>query len=450
MRAGFVVMLSVVMPSSAALCDTLTVGAGMKFATIEAANAAAAPGDTIEVYPAEGDGVYRRPAVYVTKQGLRFIAKASNGRRIVLDGDGFDYNGVGLTPRAIFQVNLGADDVLIEGFELRRARNGSHNGAGVRINQAARVTVRNCDIHHNQMGVMSNGARGDPTAAADQLIEYCIVHENGEPKHPGFNHNFYLGGTSATIQFCDVYGSLTGHNIKSRAHFNLIQYNHVHDSANREFDLVDAWDTTRPNSHAVLIANYIVKRDPINGNSNVIHFGQDGGGEHDGTLFLINNTIVTPHYGPVIQLTAAAVRARLVNNIVFNNRQNGPRLYALQNVNDPHVIAGDHNWFSRGYDVNPTALDPASTYRGENLGDHPGFYKPAARDFRLRDPAAANWPPQASPAYADGGGANQSGIPGNQYRHPAQRFPRGGPWAAYIGAGVERWPVALRRETKQP
>ena len=37
------------------------------------------------------------------------------------------------------------------------AHNASHNGAGVRINQANDILVTHCEIHDNDMGVMSNG-----------------------------------------------------------------------------------------------------------------------------------------------------------------------------------------------------------------------------------------------------------------------------------------------------
>jgi hypothetical protein len=45
----------------------------------------------------------------------------------------------------------------LEGFELNGAHNATHNGAAVRINQANGVTIRDCLIHHSDMGIMSNG-----------------------------------------------------------------------------------------------------------------------------------------------------------------------------------------------------------------------------------------------------------------------------------------------------
>ena len=146
----------------------MAVGEGEKFPRIEAALAAAKPGDTINVHPLPGNRPYEKVALMVREPGVSI--RAVGRRRIPLDGKGFDYSGRGSVPRAIVQFHEGAHGSSIEGFELRGAHNGSHNGAGVRINQANDVTVRHCTIHHNDMGIMSNG-NGTPHAAAGQLIE---------------------------------------------------------------------------------------------------------------------------------------------------------------------------------------------------------------------------------------------------------------------------------------
>jgi hypothetical protein len=271
---------------------------------LEKALTAARAGDVIEV----ADGTYEGVALYVTKARLTIRAK---GKRAILSGKGFDYSGEGSAPRAIVQFNPDADGCVLEGFELTGAHNGSHNGAGVRINDAADVVVRACDIHGNDMGIMSNGAE-----ATNQRIERCTIHHNGDKDDPGTNHNLYLGGADVTLSGCEVHHSLTGHNVKSRAHVTRVEYSFIHDSANREFDLVDDEETAQPESHAILVGNLIVKAKEMEGNKAVIHFGQDGGGEHDGTLFLVHNTIVTPYETPVITLSAPAAKARAIGNVV--------------------------------------------------------------------------------------------------------------------------------------
>ena len=120
-------------------------------------------------------------------------------------------------------------------------------------------------------------AHAEAGTAVNQLIEHCEIHSNGDDRLPGFNHNLYLGGTSVTLRFSEVHHALTGHNVKSSAHFNRIEYSYVHHSNNREFDLVGASDNAPPGSHSVLLGNIIAKDPRAWGNRAVIHFGQQGG-----------------------------------------------------------------------------------------------------------------------------------------------------------------------------
>lgn len=413
----------------------LTVGAGRQFARIEAAYAAAQPGDTIEIYPAPGDGIYRQPALRVSKPRLQFVGQGE--RPVILDGTGFEYKGEGPVPRAILQIEPDAQGVVIENLELRGAHNRSFNGAGVRINQANGVTVRRCHIHANDMGIMSNGNSAGTPAARDQLIEYCRIHANGNEKDPGYNHNLYLGGDSVTLQFCDISDSLTGHNVKSRAHFNLIRYNAIHDSANRELDLVDAADTAREHSHSVLIGNFIAKKRQMTGNTEVIHFGREGSGRHRGALFLLYNTIVTPYPGPVLTLSDPSGRASLFNNIIFNPEQSSPQLFAISQEPAGPVLTGSNNWISRGYDLSKTTLDRESRYTGPRRESEPGFAEAAQGDYRLR--AVASPLRAVVPVwFLDGSGRKVSVTLAYQYRAPAAREPRRPEDASVVGAGVKR------------
>ena len=237
----------------------LAIGPGKQFDRIEPALARAKPGDTILVFPPGEGQAYEKVALYVATPKLTIKAKTARaGDRIILSGKGFDYSGRGHIPRAIVQFSPGADGCTLEGFELAAAHNESHNGAGVRINQANDVTIRRCEIHGNDMGIMSNGD-GTEKTAVNQRIENCLIHSNGDRSEPGYNHNLYLGGTSVTVEACEVHSSLTGHNIKSRARLTRVLWCYVHDSANRELDLVDARDTTAEHSDAVVAGCVIVK-----------------------------------------------------------------------------------------------------------------------------------------------------------------------------------------------
>lgn len=420
---------------------TLEVGPGKPFSRIEQANAQAHPGDVILVYPRSAGQSYEQTAVYVRQARLTFRAVPAEGSRWVkIDGSGFGYSGSGSTPRAIFQFNAGTDHCVLEGFELSGAHNDSHNGAGVRINQASHVTVRHCSIHNNDMGIMSNGD-GSLERGVNQWIEFCEIHHNGDPADPGYNHNLYLGGTSVTLHACEVHSSLTGHNVKSRAHHNRVEYCYIHDSANREFDLVDAADTVRPDSHAVLLGNVVVKDPNCGGNRGVIHFGQDGGKEHDGTLHLMFNTIVTPFMSSVVDLSAPKAKAQLTGNLVWDagRRQNGQKLVAVRAGASLNSALGTHNRLSGMFaDLAGMAFEPATNL--VRRFDSPPFADPPQHDYRLL-PAAARQlgtpldskrlSVPATPGAADTVGDAPLAW---QYRHPAGKQPRETTAALTLGA----------------
>jgi len=384
--------------SVSAVAADLEVGPSHKFTSIEAAVAAAQTGDVILVHPLPGNAAYARPAVFVRKPRVTIRGV---GGRVRLDGKGFNYSGIGRAPRAMFQFEPGADGCVLEGFEMFGARGEDHNGSGVRIQGANRVTVRNCDIHHNDMGIMSNGD-GTLRRGANQLIESCTIHHNGSGKRPGYNHNLYLGGASATLRSCEVHHSTTGHNVKSRCHITRIESCYIHHSANREFDLVDGRETAQTESDAILVGNVIFKDPDCPGNRNVIHFGQDGGGKHRGTLRLSFNTIVTPFASPIVRLSAPDARTEWIGNLVIGEGRNlvspaGERL------------TGHRNWIVGAY--RPGGLAP----QRNTFADlpRPRFENPGSHDFR---------PTAKTARKLEAAGA--AGSPRTQYAHPCKSAPR--------------------------
>ncbi|MBP7933076.1 MAG: right-handed parallel beta-helix repeat-containing protein [Phycisphaerae bacterium] len=413
--------------SPQARAATLEVGPGKAFFRIEKACGQARTGDTILVYPLAGNAAYEQVAVTVREKDLTFrAAPTEKGKHIRLSGLGFNYTGEGNTPRAIFQFSPGADGSVLEGFELTGAHNNSHNGAAVRIHQANHVTIRRCSIHHNDMGIMSNGD-GTPATAVDQRIEFCEIHHNGDPAEPGYNHNLYLGGTSVTLSYCQIHHSLTGHNIKSRTHHTRVQYCYVHHSANRELDLVDSVDTARPDSHAVLLANIIVKDPQSKGNRGVIHFGHDGDQPRDGTLFLTFNTILTPFIAPIVDLSSPKTRANLTGNLITDGgaRQNRQVMAAARDGARLGNVIGTHNWFSGSFSCDDTGLDAKTNRLNDTMANL--FTNPAAHDFHLARSAPPNF---ASSFSIDQ--LTLPSVPGMpdtdaqpalkwQYRHPADR-----------------------------
>lgn len=313
----------------------LRVGAGEAYRRIEDAVAAAKSGDEVVALAGE----YPRTAVRIVTPGLTIRAQG----HVVIDGKGFEYSGAGAIPRAAFEI--AADGVSIRGFEIKGAHNGSHNGAGVRINAAKKAQVTDCDIHDNDMGVMSNGRAGDAEAGTDQTIERCHIHHNGDPGEPGQNHNLYLGGASATIRFCEIDHSTTGHNLKSRAHLTRVEHCWIHDAASREMDFVDAWDTERAGSDAVVVGCVIAKDPQCEGNRGVIHFGREHG-RRIGRLTVLNATITTPFATPVVSLTGGEVSAEFVDCVIKAKAivEGGPSTVRTAPTSPEYRWAGNGKW----------------------------------------------------------------------------------------------------------
>lgn len=429
--AGVVLLgLALAAGGRAAAADR-TVGRGKEFKRIEDAYAAASPGDVILVYPRDGGEPYEQTAVLVRKPRLTFrgaagdVARAAGGgsaELVRISGTGFDYSGRGNTPRAVFQFDPEADGCVLEGFEIFGAHNESHNGAGVRINQADGVVIRGCRIHGNDMGIMSNG-NGSLEAGVDQRIEYCRIYENGDPADPGYNHNLYLGGTSVRLRFCEIYGSLTGHNVKSRAHHTWVECCYIHDSANRELDLVDAAETSLPESHALLWGNVIAKNPRCAGNRGVIHFGQDGGKGRDGTAFLYFNTIVTPFISPVVELSTPGAQVRMIGNLISDggSRQTGQSLIGMRGDAKPVVGVVADNWLAGSFAFRPGF----QAGEDDNLfaWAWPLFTDPAAGDFRLDrrvvPPKRPRFPADRIVIPAFLGAESHAEPPAWRYVHPA-------------------------------
>lgn len=380
----------------ATLSSLITVGPKGQFARLEQALEAAHPGDRIVVAPAEN--AYARTAVRIRVSHVTI--EGGGASPVTLSGVGFDYSGAGSVPRAIIEVEPGADGVTIRNLQLRGAHNRSHNGAGIRINGANHVTVERCDIAQNDMGVMSNGTDIPHAVAEDQRFLDCHIHNNGDVADPGYNHNLYLGGMSATLRHCEVAHSTTGHNVKSRAHFTLLQDCFVHDAANRECDFVEARETERHDSNAALVNCVVVKRPDCPGNRVVIHFGREKGIRRGG-LWLIQDTIITPFASAVIQMDGDHVHADLEGNVILNSRQANPILAACSDGANVGFVTGRSNWLSKGYKLSDTAIDSKTRYAGTNIGETLGLTAPPFRAKGLPDIGVPN------PAYYRDGAGRQ-------------------------------------------
>ena len=98
--------------------------------------------------------------------------------------------------------------------------------------------------------------------------------------------------------------------------------------------------------------NVIVKAKNNTENHTVIHFGQDVGHDRNGTLYLVHNTIVTPFISPVVDLSAPHVRARLIDNLIWDGGSSQQQQMLVKNrtgSNAGDLVTGQNNFFCGGF-----------------------------------------------------------------------------------------------------
>ena len=375
------------------------------------------PGDIVEIGPATYNEVRRWTRPGSAAQPI--IVRGVGAVRPVFDATGLTVDGAMPNPRAVFQVE--ADYITLENLEFQNARNGD-NGAGIRVTSGNNVTVTNCRITMCDMGVMCDNN-------SNLVIEASEICSNGTALYDGYSHNFYLGGNSATVRFCYIHDSLYGQNFKSRAHYTELLYNYIADSQDGEVGLVDAAETTATNSHAGMIGNIVISKPRLSGynSGRFIQFGQDSGGQHNGTLYAFNNTFIAGD-GRIQFLSANAAGATVVahNNVFYGSDKTVGTLGG--------GISGTYNW------LQSSATVPATFYTS-TTGSDPSFVNRAARDLHLTASSGCRNRGLNALLYLDGTGAAHSGLPTLEYVNHVQSRPRSSDGQTDLGAYEYRAPA---------
>jgi Ca2+-binding RTX toxin-like protein len=273
----------------------LTVGAGKQYATIEAAVAASATGDTIDVsagtYVNDFVSIFHSLTIEAVGGPVNLVATISppNGKAIIDEG------GAGVA-------------VTLNGLDLSGAVVADGNGAGVRY-EGGTLTMNNDTVHGNQDGILANG---DPTGSI--TINQSNFYGNGAGD--GYTHNIYVGAiASLVVENSTITAAVVGHDIKSRAASTTIINNTISDgasgSASYEIDL--------PNGGVGLISGNIIEKGANAQNPTAINFGEEGNLYANSSLTVTGNTILndmTSHSTLLVGNHTAAT-AIISNNALF-------------------------------------------------------------------------------------------------------------------------------------
>ena len=189
-------------------------------------------------------------------------------------------NGMGWGGKGIWVIQ--GDRTTVEWIEFSECSVPDENGAGIR-QEGHHLTVRHCYFHDNENGILA----GDVNPSSIR-IEHTEFDHNGFGD--GFTHNLYINHVDSLIfRYNYSHHAHVGHELKSRAHVNVIEYNRFSNEAtgdaSREVDL--------PNGGTAYVIGNVIQQGPQGQNSNLVGYGLEGLSNitpHE--LYAINNTLV--------------------------------------------------------------------------------------------------------------------------------------------------------------
>ncbi len=265
--SGSVSQVSPPIEQAVAIGNVLTVGPGQQYATIEAAVAAASPGDTIDVqagiYTNDFIGIYKNLTLQAVGGVVKLVATLDppTGKAIIDEG------GAGIA-------------VTINGFDVSGAAVPDGNGAAVRY-EGGSLTLNNVYFHNNQEGLL---AASDPNGTI--TIDNSEFAFNGAGD--GFTHNLYVNHIATlTITGSYFHDAVVGHEIKSRAANTIITNSRIFDNLGTASYSIDL-----PNGGDATIQDNVIEQGPNTQNPNIIAYGEEGNLNPGTSVLIANNVIV--------------------------------------------------------------------------------------------------------------------------------------------------------------
>jgi hypothetical protein len=343
---------------------TWTIGPGQTYTLPSQVSTLVGNGDTVNIEA----GVY--PSDVARWQADDLVLRGVGGMAH-LESNGNAWGG-----KAIWVIQ--GDNTTVEWIEFSECTVPDQNGAGIR-QEGLNLTVHHCYFHHNENGILAGTV--NPSSIR---IEHCEFAYNGFGD--GQSHNLYINNVdSLTFRYNYSHHAIVGHELKSRARVNVVEYNRFSNEADgiasREIDL--------PNGGQAYIIGNVIQQGPLGENSNLVGYGLEGlsnPGPHE--LYAINNTLVNEKtVGTYFHTPSTGLFFKAYNNI----------------------LAGGGSFMAAW----PTAVDTLANLRATSIASV-GFADEANYDYHITTSSPAH-----STAYP--AGVANSGYPlvaWYEYVHP--------------------------------
>jgi hypothetical protein len=286
---------------------TLSVGPGKTYVAPCAAFTAARDGDTIEIV---GDWTYSGDVCAIARNNLTI--RGVQGRPII-DAAGRDFGGKGIWV-------VTGNNITVENVEMLNAKVRDRNGAALRL-EGTNFTLRQAFLHDNENGVLSGVNRN-----SNIVIEHSEFGHNGYGD--GQTHNVYIGNAkSLAFRYNYSHDAVIGHNLKSRAIFNMIAYNRFSSTPPGKTGSTasgkPSYEIDLPSAGTSYVIGNVIEQPAINDNSTLLAYGEEGATNPGQDLYVINNTFLNDFTsGTFVFVSGKVSTPALIQNNVFGGPGN--------------------------------------------------------------------------------------------------------------------------------
>ena len=437
------------------LLSTYNIGPGQPYTTLGSFNwSSLQPGDTVDIH---WQSTPYREKLMISESGTASApinivgVPGPNGQQPIIDGQNattssqFDYSYNPMQENSLICIYHSANQpgtyspsyINISGLELEGAYSGTNDGgpytftdshgtvqdyadfaAAIYANGVRNLTVQNCTIHDNGLGIFVNtNTDNGANQSANILVQGNYIYDNGIVGSDT-EHNTYIESNGVTYQY-NYYGPTrsgsSGSELKDRSAGCVIRYNYF--APTQGGHILDLVDSENAHDLAALpsYANTFVYGNVIDNNivrypgeitTTPIHFGYDNDPDMPRTnLYFYDNTVLnvidqsSQWYTELFEMPTNSQYLYAANNIFYNGpaTQGGTPSDLCWAQNSGTFVFSPTNWASQGwYDSYDT--EHGNSFQGVISGtntflspanNNPGFVNLSGGNYQLATGSSA-------------------------------------------------------------